>query len=1289
MTTHTILRCVCAGVVSWAVLVSGQPASALSVTNLDDSGAGSLRQAIADTAGGGRIDFAVKGVIKLTTAELTIDKGLVITGPGAGSLSISGNKASRVFNITGGDVTISGLTVCDGKTEGSPARGGGIYNGGKLTLNSVVVKGNQAVGAAGQCAYGSGIYNNGDLTATNCTITGNTATGGDGATGGNGARGGGICTVGSMTVAACTISGNTAAGGNSTGPGRAGDGEGGGIFCYNNCTVVVDGTTISGNKARGGNASHVSGQAGFASGGGAIQNWGGASGTRKYTNCTFSGNVCEGGSGGMADSCSRGGGAWETSTAEFIHCTFFGNKTPGRFQEGGGLYSAANPGDGPVIQNCLFLGNAATSGPDLRGNFRSQDFNLIGDATGFTFTGSVAQNILGKDPKLGTLADNGGPNQTHAVPPGSPAVDCIPPANCPLKTDQRGIPRPMGEKADIGAFETDTVPPKVTAIAAATPSPTNSRSVSFTVSFDENMRNFDAPADVVLKETGTVSHAGVAIKGGPREFTVDLAGVKGNGAISLAVNAKSDVQDFSGNLLASSLSSPPLTIDNLSPAASAIALATPNPTNADKVTFTLDFSENVQKFDAPNDLILTKSEALSYAAVTIGGGPQNYTVDVTGITGDGALSLALNPKSDVRDVAGNPVTATVTSAPVMIDHSLPTVTISPVTPSPTNADAVQFAVTFSEPVGSSFVVEDLALTGTLATAATAQIGGADPNYTVTVKPNDPNANGSVAIGIAQNVKDVAGNALPPSGPSPAITIDNAPPTVTIAPSVTGPTNADSAAFAVTFSEPVAPTFALEDLALTGALATAATIQLAGDDPAYTATVTPKDPNADGTLGIAVVAGVTDIAGNVFTAGMVGPLVTFDNTPPTATVQSATSNPTNADTIAFNVNFSEPVAPSFAVEDIALTGTLAASSAVAVTGTDPAYTVNVTPSDPNADGAIAITLKQDVNDVAGNKLAASVIGPTITVDNKPATVKITPTTTPVTASDTVTYKVEFSKPVAGGLTPDAVAVTGSFAGAATTEVTGQANTFTITVKPHDPNATGTVGISLGAALKDLAGNPVAVAEPPPSITRDKTPPALTITPVTPSPTRADAVAFNLVFSEPVASTFTLEDITLAGTLGPVSTAQLAGLDPGYTLIVTPNDPAASGTLSPVVGTGVADIAGNALPAAVTGPTIVVDKAPPTAKIDLITTNTLGAATLLFGVTFSEPVAPTFNTNNLALAGTLAAEASAQIAGADPMYSVTVTLNDPKASGTLGIVVGPGVSDAAGNAFAGSASALCSK
>jgi methionine-rich copper-binding protein CopC len=598
-------------------------------------------------------------------------------------------------------------------------------------------------------------------------------------------------------------------------------------------------------------------------------------------------------------------------------------------------------------------------------------------------------------------------------------------------------------------------------------------------------------------------------------------------------------------------------------------------------------------------------------------------------------------------------------------------------------------VTFSEPVGSSFALDDIALTGTLAAAATAQIGGTDPNYTVTATPGDPNASGDIAISIGAGVTDASGNALTPVGPSPKIVIDNAPPAVTIAPVAGSATNADSSAFAVTFSEAVAPTFAPDDLALTGTLASAATVQLGGADPSYTATVTPNDPNADGTLGIVVGTGITDAAGNALPAAATGPLTTFDNAAPTVAVTATTPSPTNADSVAFAVTFNEPVAPTFALDDLALTGTLAASATAQIGGADTAYAVNVALGDPNADGTIGVTVGQDITDIAGNKLAAGAASPLITMDNQPVTATITPTTPTVTGAGAVAYKVELSKSLPSGLAPDKVVVTGSFAGAASAQVTGQDNQYVVTVTPNDPKASGTLGITLGSDVKDAAGNPVNVPAPPANVTVDKTPPVLTITPVTPSPTRADAVAFNLVFSEPVSPSFTIEDISLAGTLGPAAATQLAGLDPGYTVVVTPNDPNATGTIAVVVGTSVTDVAGNALAEAVTSQSVIVDKTPPAAKIDLVTTSTTGASSLLFGVTFSEPVAPTFNSNNLALAGTLAADASAQIAGADPVYSVTVSLNDPNASGTLGIVIGAGVSDAAGNTYPGGASELYHK
>jgi len=84
------------------------------VTNLDDSGAGSLRQAIMDAPSGGTVDFqpGLTGTITLTTGELGITKDLAIAGPGASVITVSGNHASRVFDITPSDnVAISGISV--------------------------------------------------------------------------------------------------------------------------------------------------------------------------------------------------------------------------------------------------------------------------------------------------------------------------------------------------------------------------------------------------------------------------------------------------------------------------------------------------------------------------------------------------------------------------------------------------------------------------------------------------------------------------------------------------------------------------------------------------------------------------------------------------------------------------------------------------------------------------------------------------------------------------------------------------------------------------------------------------------------------------------------------------------------------------------------------------------------------------------------------------------------------------------------------------------------------------
>src|SRR5262245_6250589 len=139
--------------------------STLTVTTALDTGAlgdGSLRGEIAAAQSGDTINFApsVLGqTITLTGGELAITKSLDIEGPGANQLTVSGNHASRVFDISAGmTVAIDWMTMTDGLANGSSpvlaSTGGGILNFGSLTLANDVLSNNRAVGDAGTSPTG-------------------------------------------------------------------------------------------------------------------------------------------------------------------------------------------------------------------------------------------------------------------------------------------------------------------------------------------------------------------------------------------------------------------------------------------------------------------------------------------------------------------------------------------------------------------------------------------------------------------------------------------------------------------------------------------------------------------------------------------------------------------------------------------------------------------------------------------------------------------------------------------------------------------------------------------------------------------------------------------------------------------------------------------------------------------------------------------------------------------------------------------------------------------------------
>ncbi len=207
------------------------------VTNLNDSGDGSLRAAIAAAPAGSTITFAsgVSGTLGLSN-DLAITQDISIVGPGANQLTINGNGNSRVIEVDSGTATLTGLTITGGSLITDDALGGGVYvaSGASLVLRLSTVSGNNLY--AWTTGSGGGIYNAGTTSVSDSTIANNQVMSiSDG-------TGGAIDNEGTLTLTNTTIAGNSAQNGYGTT-------TAGGIA--NNGTLTVTNSTIDSNPGWG------------------------------------------------------------------------------------------------------------------------------------------------------------------------------------------------------------------------------------------------------------------------------------------------------------------------------------------------------------------------------------------------------------------------------------------------------------------------------------------------------------------------------------------------------------------------------------------------------------------------------------------------------------------------------------------------------------------------------------------------------------------------------------------------------------------------------------------------------------------------------------------------------------------------------------------------------------------------------------------------------------------------------------------------------------------------------
>lgn len=441
-------------------------AETFTVTNTSDTGAGSLREAIEEantTAGADEVVFAegVGGTITLGSQLPTVtdEAGLVIDG--GGDVTVSGNNQVRVFEVVG-KLALRNLTITEGHNA---VYGGGILNLGHLTVANSTISGNSA-----RLLGGGGIFNGqyffgdeiGTLAITDSTFSDN-----------NAANGGGIFNTrnGLLTVTNSTFSDNNA-------DDEAG-GSGGGIQVSGGSTLTVTDSTFSNNHASysgggissGGETQLTAANSTFSNNsatfhGGGISN----SGDTRVTNSTFFANSA-------ISSTGYGGGIANTMMLAVKNSTFSDNNAA----YGGGVANIArdsNPnepfGVAATLSNTIIMADNAQSGNCFEGtyplpnpaplpfeSFTDGGYNTdSGTSCGFSEdTGSISNTDPLLDPA--GLQDNGGPTETIALLPDSPAVDLGGQEVCPPpQTDQRGVERPQGEACDSGAFELEQRPPQ-------------------------------------------------------------------------------------------------------------------------------------------------------------------------------------------------------------------------------------------------------------------------------------------------------------------------------------------------------------------------------------------------------------------------------------------------------------------------------------------------------------------------------------------------------------------------------------------------------------------------------------------------------------------------------------------------------------------------------------------------------------------------------------------------------------------------------------------------------------
>nr|WP_232434395.1 Ig-like domain-containing protein [Pseudomonas fuscovaginae] len=1215
----------------------------ITVTNSNDTGAGSLRQALSDSLAGDIVTFNSAMTVNLNS-QLVIAKNLTIDGDlnndGVADVTLSGQYKTQVLKVNSGvTATLDGLVITQGLAAGNggnagsdatAAMGGGIVNAGNLTLNNVTVTANAASGGGGGGGVQGGTVGGGG--------------GGGGALGGQVGGHGGIAGNGAGSYGGTSGSANTGGNGGGFTPvdmgGRGGSSTGGagGVGSYGYSNGGAGGSASSGSLSIGGGGGgsgwDKTGGTGAAAAGGIFND---TTGTLTITgNSVVSNNLGAGGGGGggggnapgaSADPGGAGGrgvGAiWNKGTllisaanlsalnsGQNSGASGIGGKGPGNVTAGSpaavdGIYNegALNP---PPTATIVVSNTAQRVGST----------SLVTITFSQAVTGFTNSDLTVSNGTLSAVSSNdGGITWTATFTPNSGVTS----ASNVITLNNAGVNSAFSGTAGTGTttsnnYTIDTQRPTATVVVSNSTLNIGGTS-QVNITFSEAVTGFSL-ADMT-SSNGILSNLTTSDN---IHWTATLTPVNGNASSGNVITLdNTGYTDTASNTGTGVTLSNAYAVDTQRPTAT-IVVSNNSLSAGGSSLVTITFSEAVSGFTNA-DLTVANG---SLSAVNSSDGGITWTATLTPNSNTtNASNVITLANSGVSDQANNAGSGTTTSNTYSIDTQRPTASIVFANPNLGIGQTSLVTITFSEAV-TGFSNADLTVENGTLSAVSSSDGGVTWTATFTPTANLVSPSNHITLDNS-GVQDAAGNAGSGTTTSSNVAIDGVRPTATVVVANPSLILGQTSLVTITFSEAVTG-FTTADLMVANGTLTGLSSSDGG--VTWTGTLTPTSNITDTSNVITLDnTGYTDGAGNAGTGTTTSNNYAIDTQRPTATIVIADPVLTAGETSQVTITFSEAVT-GFTLADLtSANGTLSnlSSSDGGIT-----WTATLTPSaNTNSSTNTVVLANTGIADLAGNSGAGTTSSANFTIDTVRPTANIVVANPALSIGQTSLVTITFSQAVVGFSNADLTVENGTLSAVSSSDG-GVTWTATFTPTGNLSDASNHITLNNSGVQSASSGNAGSGTTDSNNYVIDTQRPTATIVVANDHLGIGGTSLVTITFSEAVTG-FSLADLTAVnGVLSNLSTSD----NITYTATLTP---AAGVTQNnnhiTLDNTGVADVAGNAGTGTTSSNAYSVDSQRPTATIVIADPVLSAGENTTVTITFSEAVTG-FDNSDLSVAnGTL--------------------------------------------------------